>query len=42
MPSNPVDQYTTLLSREQQENDEYVIIDVKWLEHWIYIVMLNS
>jgi ubiquitin carboxyl-terminal hydrolase 4/11/15 len=42
MPSNPVDQYTKLLSREQHENDEYVIIDVKWFEHWKRFVGIDS
>lgn len=34
MPSNPIDHYTKLLNKEQQENDEYVIIDSKWFEQW--------
>jgi hypothetical protein len=42
MPSNPVDQYTKLLSREQQENDEYVVIDIKWFEHWKRFVGIDS
>ncbi|CAF1686426.1 unnamed protein product, partial [Adineta ricciae] len=42
MPSNPVDQYTKLLSREQQENDKYVVIDSKWFEHWKRYVGIDS
>ena len=34
MPSNPVEQYKKLFSKEQQDGDKYVIIDVKWFEHW--------
>jgi len=42
MPSNPVDQYIKLISREQQENDKYVIIDSKWFEHWKRFVGIDS
>jgi len=34
MPSNPIDHYHKLLNKEQQENDEYAIIDSKWFEQW--------
>ena len=34
MPADPVDDYKKLLAKEQHENDQYVIIDAKWFEHW--------
>jgi hypothetical protein len=42
MPSNPVDQYTKLLTKEQQENDKYAIVDAKWFEHWKRFVGIDS
>ncbi|CAF1154692.1 unnamed protein product [Rotaria sordida] len=34
MPSHPLEKYKKLLTKKPQVNDKYVIIDVKWLEHW--------
>ena len=34
MPADPVEDYKRLLAKEQHENDQYVIIDAKWFEHW--------
>ena len=42
MPSNPVDQYVKLLSREQQENDKYAVIDAKWFEQWKRYVGIDT
>lgn len=42
MPSNPVDHYVKYLSREQRENDEYVVIDAKWFEHWKRFVGIDA
>ena len=42
MPSNPLDQYQKLLTREQHENDKYVVIDAKWFEQWKRYVGLET
>ncbi|CAF0813777.1 unnamed protein product [Rotaria sordida] len=34
MSSHSLEKYKKLLAKEPQVNDKYVIIDVKWLEHW--------
>ncbi|CAF3545275.1 unnamed protein product [Rotaria sordida] len=34
MSSNPLEKYERLLTKEPQVNDIYVIVDIKWLEHW--------
>ncbi|CAF4129922.1 unnamed protein product [Rotaria sp. Silwood2] len=42
MSSNPLEKYERLLTKELQINDKYVIIDIKWLEHWKHYVGIEK
>ncbi len=42
MPTNPLEHYKKLLAKEQQLGDKFVIIDVKWFEHWKRFVGLEK
>ena len=39
---NPLEKYQKLLSKEQKCGDKYVIIDVKWFQHWKRFVGIEN